>query len=146
MLEQAYVGQVALGNGDTEPELILAQTRALGRQQQRRSERLSRGRAATSRRALWDAQTGHKAPYAKPLKGFSGATVLEIVDDFDGDTYRAVYTVRFARVVYVLHAFQKKSKKGIVTPRAELDLITRRLRQAKEDYERWTRSAGPEFP
>ena len=96
--------------------------------------------------ALWDAQIGHKAPYAKPLKGFSGATVLEIVDDFDGDTYRAVYTVRFARVVYVLHAFQKKSKKGIATPRAELDLIMRRLRQAKEDYERWTRSAGPEFP
>jgi phage-related protein len=59
--------------------------------------------------ALWEAQVGHKAPYAKPLKGFGGAGVLEIVDDFDGDTFRAVYTVRFAKVVYVLHAFQKKS-------------------------------------
>jgi len=65
--------------------------------------------------ALWDAQIGSKAPYAKPLKGFGGAGVLEIVDDFDGDTYRALYTVRFAQVVYVLHAYQKKSKK--VLPR-----------------------------
>jgi len=87
--------------------------------------------------ALWEAQTGRKAPYAKPLKGFGGAGVLEIVDDFDGDTFRAVYTVRFAKVVYVLHAFQKKSKRGIATPRAELDLIGRRLRQAREDYEQW---------
>ena len=59
--------------------------------------------------ALWEAQLGGKAPYAKPLRGFAGAGVLEVVDDFDGDTYRAVYTVRFASVVYVLHAFQKKS-------------------------------------
>ena len=87
--------------------------------------------------ALWEAQTGRKAPYAKPLKGFGGAGVLDIVDDFDGDTFRAVYTVRFAKVVYVLHAFQKKSKRGIATPRAELDLIGRRLRQAREDYEQW---------
>jgi phage-related protein len=58
--------------------------------------------------ALWEAQIGLKAPYAKPLKGFGGAGVLEIVDDFDGDTYRAVYTVRFSAVVYVLHAFQKE--------------------------------------
>jgi phage-related protein len=87
--------------------------------------------------ALWEAQAGRKAPYAKPLKGFGSAGVLEIVDDFDGDTFRAVYTVRFARVVYVLHAFQKKSKRGIATPRAELDLIERRLRQAREDYAQW---------
>jgi len=59
--------------------------------------------------ALWDAQIGVKAPYAKPLKGFGSAGVLEVVDDFDGNTYRAVYTVCFADVVYVLHAFQKKS-------------------------------------
>jgi len=65
--------------------------------------------------ALWDAQIGRKAPYAKPLKGFGGAGVLEIVTDFEGDTYRAVYTVRFTRAVYVLHAFQKKSKRGIAT-------------------------------
>ena len=90
--------------------------------------------------ALWDAQLGRRAPYAKPLKGFRGASVLEIVDDFDGNTYRAVYTVRFAGAVYVLHAFQKKSKRGIATPKVELDLIGRRLKRAKEDYERWSKS------
>jgi phage-related protein len=90
--------------------------------------------------ALWDAQIGDKASYAKPLKGFGGASVLEIVDDFDGDTFRAVYTVRFAAAIYVLHAFQKKSRRGIATPKAELDLITQRLKRAKEDYEQWQRS------
>ena len=87
--------------------------------------------------ALWDAQIGRKAPFAKPLRGFGGAGVLEVVDDFDGDTYRAVYTVRFAGVVYVLHAFQKKSKRGIATPKSELDLIERRLKRANEDYRQW---------
>lgn len=81
--------------------------------------------------ALWDAQIGRKAPFAKPLKGFGGSSVLEIVDDFDGDTNRAVYTVRFAAIVYVLHAFQKKSKRGIATPKSELDLIEQRLKRAK---------------
>jgi phage-related protein len=85
--------------------------------------------------ALWDAQLGLKAPYAKPLKGHAGAGVLEVVDDFDGDTYRAVYTVHFAGVVYVLYAFQKKSRRGIATPRTELALIERRLKRAREDYE-----------
>ncbi len=84
--------------------------------------------------ALWDAQLGGKAPYAKPLKGFGGAGVLEVVDDFDGDTYRAVYTVRFAGIVYVLHAFQKKSKQGIATPQKDLDLIRRRLAEAQRLY------------
>jgi phage-related protein len=93
--------------------------------------------------ALWDAHLGRKAPYAKPLRGFGGAGVLEIVDDFDGDTYRAVYTVRFAGVVYVLHAFQKKSRRGIATPKTELDLIERRLRRAREDYEQWSRGEKP---
>jgi phage-related protein len=93
--------------------------------------------------ALWDAQLGLKAPYAKPLRGFGGAGVLEIVDDFDGDTYRAVYTVRFVGAVYVLHAFQKKSRRGIATPKAELDLIRQRLRRATEDYERWSGSDKP---
>jgi len=60
--------------------------------------------------------------------------VLEIVDDYDGDTYRAVYTVRIAEIVYVLHAFQKKSKKGIETPKSDRDLIKLRLRLAEEDY------------
>jgi len=93
--------------------------------------------------ALWDAQLGRKAPYAKPLRGFRGSGVLEIVDDFDGDTYRAVYTVRFVGAVYVLHAFQKKSRHGIATPKAELDLIEHRLKRAREDYEQWSRSAKP---
>jgi phage-related protein len=87
--------------------------------------------------ALWEAQLGGKAAWAKPLQGFGGAGVLEVVDDYDGDTYRAVYTVRFSGVVYVLHAFQKKSKSGIVTPRHEVALIEQRLRRAREDYERW---------
>jgi len=91
---------------------------------------------------LWETQIGGKAPYAKPLKGFGGAGVLEIVDDFDGDTFRAVYTVRFAEVVYVLHAFQKKSKRGIATPKAELELIEQRLKRAREDYAQWSKS-GP---
>lgn len=90
--------------------------------------------------ALWDAQMGRKALYAKPLKGFGGAGVLEVVDDFEGDTYRAVYTVRFLGAVYVLHAFQKKSKHGIATPKPDLDLIERRLNRAREDYEQWLRS------
>jgi phage-related protein len=88
-------------------------------------------------RALWDAQTRLKAPFAKPLKGFGGAGVLEVVDDFDGNAYRSVYTVRFAGVVYVLHAFQKKSTRGISTPKSVLELIARRLARAKEDYESW---------
>ncbi len=96
--------------------------------------------------ALWEAQLGLKAAYAKPLKGFGSAGVLEIVDDFDGATYRAVYTVRFAGVVYVLHAFQKKSKRGIATPKTELDLIEQRLRRAREDYEQWSRSVKPTSP
>ncbi len=95
--------------------------------------------------ALWDAQIGLKAPFAKPLRGFGGASVLEIVDDLDGDTFRAVYTVRFADVVYVLHAFQKKSKHGIATPKAELNLIEQRLKRAKEDYEQWRRKEKPKL-
>ena len=93
--------------------------------------------------ALWEAQVGRKARYAKPFKGFGDASVLEIVDDFDGDTFRAVYTVHFAKAVYVLHAFQKKSKRGSATPKAELDLIDQRLKRAKEDYEQWSKSEKP---
>lgn len=87
--------------------------------------------------ALWEAQTGSKAAFAKPLKGFGGAGVLEVVDDFDGDTYRAVYTVKFARAVYVLHAFQKKSTRGIATAQRDLDLIKRRLALARKDHDQW---------
>ena len=84
--------------------------------------------------ALDDAQKGGEHPSVKALKGFGGRNVLEVVDDFDGDTYRAVYTVRFAGVLYVLHAFQKKSNKGIATPKHELDLIMARLKRAEEHY------------
>ena len=90
--------------------------------------------------ALWDAQVGLKSPAAKPLKGFGGAGVLEIVVDFDGDAFRTIYTVRFAEAVYVLHAFQKKSRRGITTPKAELRLVEARLARAKEDYEQWLRN------
>jgi len=89
--------------------------------------------------ALWEAQLGRKAFYAKPLKGFRGAGVLEVVDDFDGNAYRAVYTIRHAGVVYVLHAFQKKSTKGITTPRREMAVIEERLKRAREDYQQWQR-------
>ena len=90
--------------------------------------------------ALWAAQVGLKSPAAKPLKGFGGTGVLEVVADFDGNAFRTVYTVRFAEAVYVLHAFQKKSRRGIATPRAELDLIAARLARAKEDYAQWLRT------
>lgn len=84
--------------------------------------------------ALYQAQVGLKSPLAKPLAGFGGARVLEVAEDFHTDTYRAVYTVKFSELVYVLHAFQKKSKKGIATPKTDIDLIKRRLRLAEEDY------------
>lgn len=81
--------------------------------------------------ALYLAQVGQKHEQAKPLRGFGSAGVLEIVEDWRGDAYRAVYTVRFARRVFVLHVFQKKSKSGIRTPKAELDLIRERLQAAE---------------
>ena len=84
--------------------------------------------------ALHFAQMGDKHPSAKPLKGFGGAGVLEIVEDHDGSTYRAVYTVRFSDAVYVLHAFQKKSRKRAKTPKQEIELVRQRLRRAEEDY------------
>jgi phage-related protein len=90
--------------------------------------------------ALWDAQIGVKSPLAKALKGFGDAGVLEVVVDFDGNAFRTVYTIRFAEAVYVLHAFQKKSKRGVATPKAELDLVRARLARAKEDYDQWQRS------
>jgi phage-related protein len=87
--------------------------------------------------ALGLAQQGQKHIDAKPLKGFGGASVLEVVEDFSGNTFRAVYTVRFAEAVYALHVFQKKSKTGIKTPRQELDLVQERLRRAEEHYKDW---------
>jgi len=84
--------------------------------------------------ALGLAQLGGKHPHAKPWKG-EGPGVLEIVEDFRGDAYRAVYTVRFAGAVYVLHAFQKKSVTGIKTPLDDVKLIGERLKRAQQDYE-----------
>jgi phage-related protein len=80
--------------------------------------------------ALSVAQFGGKHPKAKPWKG-EGPGVLEIVEDHRGDTYRAIYTVRFQSAVYVLHAFQKKSRRGTKTPRGDIDLIRKRLRDAQ---------------
>jgi phage-related protein len=84
--------------------------------------------------ALSVAQFGGKHPKAKPWKG-EGPGLFEVVEDHRGDTYRAVYTVRFEGVVYVLHAFQKKSPRGIRTPRRDVELITRRLNEARTGFE-----------
>lgn len=84
--------------------------------------------------ALSVAQFGGKHPKAKPWKG-EGPGVLEIVKDHSGDTYRAVYTVRFEQAIYVLHTFQKKSPKGIKTPLQDVEMVSRRLKAAQEDYE-----------
>jgi len=84
--------------------------------------------------ALLLAQKGGKAGCVKPLKGFGGAGVLEVVEDHDGNTFRAVYTVRFATAVYVLHAFQKKAKHGIATPQHDLNVIRARLAVAEERH------------
>lgn len=82
---------------------------------------------------LYLAQTGQHPPSAKPLKGL-GSDVVELVEDFEGDAYRAVYTVRFAEAVYVLHVFKKKSRRGIATPQADIELIRRRLKAAEDDH------------
>lgn len=86
--------------------------------------------------ALHLAQVGDKHPHAKPLKGFGGAGVLEVVAQDDGNTYRAMYTVKFKDAVYVLHVFQKKSRKGISTPQEHIDLVKRRLKIAEDHYHR----------
>ena len=78
--------------------------------------------------ALHLAQVGQKHPDTKPLKGFGSAGVLEVVEDCQGDAYRAVYTVRYAKAVYVVHCFQKKSTQGIATPKPDMELIKARLK------------------
>jgi len=85
------------------------------------------------------AQNGHKHDQAKVLKGFGSAGVLEVVEDDDGSTYRVVYTVRFKNAVYVLHCFQKKSHKGIATPKHEREVVLARLKMAKEHSEGTTK-------
>lgn len=81
--------------------------------------------------ALEQAQQGEKSLHATPLVGFKGAGVLEIVSNSDGNTYRAVYTVRLSEAVFVLHCFQKKSKSGIATPAKDMDLVRSRLKDAE---------------
>jgi phage-related protein len=85
--------------------------------------------------ALHLAQHGGKHVQSKPLKGFGSAGVLEVVEDDDGNTYRAVYTVKFSNAVYVLHCFQKKSHKGIETPKQDMDLIRSRMSLAQQHAE-----------
>ena len=86
--------------------------------------------------ALYAAQRGETDPAAKALRGFGGRSVLEIVAPWDGNTWRTVYTVRFADAIYVLHAFQKKSKSGIATPKKEIDLVRKRLTDAEHDHKK----------
>lgn len=90
--------------------------------------------------ALFDAQMGYKHPDAKPLRGFGGGGVLEVIEDHEGNTYRAVYTVKFAGAVYVLHAFQKKSKRGSKTGPRDIAKIKTRLKEAERHYGRWSKS------
>jgi phage-related protein len=89
--------------------------------------------------ALYLAQDGRKHEQAKPLKGFGSAGVLEVVEDWDRNTYRAVYTVRFEGVVFVLHIFQKKSTRGAATPKTDIDLIRERLKVAEQIAKELTR-------
>lgn len=85
--------------------------------------------------AVYLAQTGSKHPEAKPLKGFGSAGVLEVSDDAEGSTYRVIYTVTFPNAIYVLHAFQKKAKRGIATTKKDIDLIRARLHRAQIHFE-----------
>lgn len=93
-------------------------------------------------RQLLDAQYGDTPAVAKSLKGFGDASVVELIEDEGSSTYRAVYTVRFAEAVYVLHVFQKKSTKGIAAPKADVDLVKRRLKAAEGHYQQHYRRVG----
>jgi phage-related protein len=84
--------------------------------------------------ALYAAQCGEEYPSVKALKGFGGRNVLEIIASYERDAFRAVYTLRFDDAIYVLHAFQKKAKKGIATPRKEIEIVKQRLAAAERNY------------
>lgn len=90
--------------------------------------------------ALHLAQVGQTHPQVKVLRGFIGAGVLEVVDDYLGDTYRAVYTLRLPGAVYVLHCFQKKSKRGVQTPRQDIELVRERLKAAFDHAQKGNKS------
>lgn len=87
--------------------------------------------------AIYQVQIGTYPDIAKPLKGFGGANVIELVENYKSDTFRAVYTVQFSEIIVVLHAFHKKSTKGIATPKQEIELIKNRLKRAKKIYQEW---------
>ena len=91
---------------------------------------------------IYQAQIGEHPDIGKVLSGFGGANVIELVQDHLNDTYRAVYTFRFAEVIVVLHVFQKKSKKGIKTPKQDKELILSRLKLAEELYKLWKMKRG----
>jgi phage-related protein len=93
--------------------------------------------------ALFAAQSGQTPPIAKPLRGFGGAGVLELIEDDRSGTYRAVYTVRLGTAIYVLHVFQKKSKRGIGTPAHEIDLIKERLKRAEAIHAERAKEQAP---
>lgn len=105
----------------------------MGRFQQARLQGISATRAEQSRIRIILGADGTAPPSAKLLKGL-GSGVIELIEDFDGDTYRAVYTVRFGDAVYVLHAFKKKSKRGIATPQSDINFVKRRLKDAERDH------------
>jgi phage-related protein len=92
--------------------------------------------------SIWDAQEGRMPRDGKVLHGFTGASVVEIRASHMGSAYRAVYTVRFDELVFVLHVFQKKSKKGNKTPADVMDLIRKRLKTAEDEYEKWKAEKG----
>lgn len=91
---------------------------------------------------LYLAQVGEVSRHGKPLRGFQGAEVIEIKDNYLGDTFRAVYTVRYKEAIYVLHAFQKKSRHGIATPKQEIDIIHQRLKRAHQYHKDWLATKG----
>ena len=91
--------------------------------------------------ALYLAQTGDKHPRAKPLRGYHGAGVLEVVRQHDAEAYRAIYTVRFTEAVYVLHVFQKKSSSGIATPVAEMRVVEARMKEAVRRHSEWEKES-----
>ncbi len=93
--------------------------------------------------ALYAVQIGETPPVAKVLKGFGSAGVLELIEDDAGGTYRAVYTVRFATAIYVLHVFQKKSKQGRETPQRDINLIKERLKRAGEIHAAKVKESKP---
>ncbi|WP_038380669.1 type II toxin-antitoxin system RelE/ParE family toxin [Bradyrhizobium elkanii] len=97
---------------------------------------LPKGARAVFGYAILLAEKGMRHQDAKPLTGFGGAGVIEVVEDLDGDAYRAVYTVKFGSMVYVLHAFKKKSKVGSKTPPRDMELIVKRLKDAEEHYKK----------